>query len=142
MRDHLFRRVYKLRKKFCYLIKKVPKGKNAVTKELSACIEDRFNGFQLEKRLCENERRHLYRPIDIVCKSVSKINQIDNFYFSKSMRNAYRFVSQKKGRVTPSTADQCYACSKFFIDIRIAVVTCLGSCTNSKIKVFKLFLIM
>ena len=57
MSENLFLRVYELRKKFCYLIKKVPKGKNTITKELSSCVEERFNGFQLVKRLGENERR-------------------------------------------------------------------------------------
>ena len=71
MRKNLFLRVYELRKKFFYLIKKVSKGKNAVTKELSACVEERFDGFQLVKRLCEKERRHFYRPIDIVYKQIS-----------------------------------------------------------------------
>ena len=58
MSENLLLRVYELRKKFRYLIKKVPKGKNANTKELSVCVEERFNGFQLVKRLGENERRH------------------------------------------------------------------------------------
>ena len=88
MSQNLLLRVYELRKKFRYLIKKVPKGKNANTKELLACVQERFNGFQLVKRLGETERRHFYRPIDIVYKPVSKISQTVNCYFSKSMKNA------------------------------------------------------
>ena len=74
MSENLLLRVSELRIKFCYVIKKVPKGKNAITKELSACVEGRFNGFQLLERLGKNERRYFYRPNDIVCKPVSKIN--------------------------------------------------------------------
>ena len=74
MSENLLLRVSELRKKFCYVIKKVPKGKNAITKEQSACVEERFNGFQLVERLGKKERRHFYRPTDIVYKPVSKIN--------------------------------------------------------------------
>ena len=64
MSKSLILRVYKLRKKFRSLIKKVPKGKNVITKD--TCLEECFNGFQLVKRLGKNERRYFYRPIDIV----------------------------------------------------------------------------
>ena len=116
--ESLFLRVYELRNQFCCLIKKVPNGKNVITKELSACVEERFNGFQLVKRLGENECRHFYRPINIVYKPVSKIKPIVNCYFSKSMRNAYRVVNYKRGRAAPSIADQCYACNRSFIELR------------------------
>ena len=43
----------------------MPKSKNAITKELSACVEERFNAFQFVKGFAENERRPFYRPIDI-----------------------------------------------------------------------------
>ena len=74
MSENLLLRVSELRKKFCYVIKKVPKGKNAIMKELSACVEEHFNGFQLVERLGKNERRYFYRPTDIVYEPVSKIN--------------------------------------------------------------------
>ena len=81
-------RVYELRKKFRYLIKKVSKSKNIIQRDLSACVEERFNGFELVRKPTENERKQLLKPIDIVYRPVSKINRIINFYFSKSMRNA------------------------------------------------------
>ena len=65
MSKNLVLRVYELRKKFRYVIKKMPKSKNAITKELSACVQERFNAFQFVKGFAENERRPLYRPIDI-----------------------------------------------------------------------------
>lgn len=61
MSENLFLRVYELIKKFYYLIKKLPKDKNSIAKELSACVGERFNGFSLWKRLGENKRRHFYR---------------------------------------------------------------------------------
>ena len=69
-------------------------------------VDENFNGFELVGKLSEYETRQLFKPIDVVYRPVSKINQIINCYFSKSMRNAYRVVSERKyGQIT-STADQ------------------------------------
>ena len=68
-------------------------------------VEENFNGFELVRKLSEYETRQLFKPIDVVYRPVSKINQIINCYFSKSMRNAYCVVSERKyGQIT-STAD-------------------------------------
>ena len=32
----------------------MPKGKNTAQRELPACVEERFNGFELVKKLAEN----------------------------------------------------------------------------------------
>ena len=93
MSKNLFLRVYQPRKKFRYLIKKVPKGRNIIQRGLSACVEERFNGFELARKLTENERKQLFKPIDIVYRPVSKINQVINCYSSKSMRNAYQTLA-------------------------------------------------
>ena len=79
------------------MTKKVPKTKNVVKRDLLACIEERFNGFKI-----------IYKP-------VSKISQTINYYFSKSMRNAYRVVSDLKKGKDVTSADQRFACNKFFI---------------------------
>ena len=97
-----FLRGYELRKKFRYLIKKMPKGKNVVQRDLLACFEVHFNGFELVRKLSENETRKLFKPTDVVYRPVSKINQILDCYFSKSTRNAYRVVSvRKNGQIAP-----------------------------------------
>ena len=74
----------------------MPREKNTVQMELSACVEERFNGFELvKKKLTKNPIKQLCRPIDIVYKPVSEINQIINYFFAVSMRNAYWVVSNK-----------------------------------------------
>ena len=110
----LFSRVYEFSKTFRYLIKKVPKEKNIAQRKLSACVEKRFNGFGLVKKLDENLIRQNYKSINIVYKPVPKINQIINCYFTISMRNVYRVVSDKNNVFT--TTDQCFGCNKFFIE--------------------------
>ena len=114
MNKNLFGRVYELRKKFRYLIKNAPQNKNVVQRDLWAYVEERLYGFDIVRKPTENEKKELFKPIGIVYKPVSKVNQIINCYFSKSMRNAYRAISDKKGKES-TTVEQCYACNKFFI---------------------------
>ena len=71
------------------------------------------------RKLTENERKKLLKPIDIVYKPVSKLNQIINCYLSKSMRKIYRVISDLKKEKETTTAEQCYACNKFFIKKKI-----------------------
>ena len=94
--------MYEPRKSFAtlYLIKKVPKGKNIIQRDLSACVEECFNDFELVKKLTKNERKKLFKAIGIVYRPVSKINQVINCYFSKSMRNAYRILADLKPEKT------------------------------------------
>ena len=78
MSKNLFLKVYDLRKKFRYLIKKVPQNKDIAQRDLSACVEERFNGSGIVRKLNKNERRRLFKPIDIVYRPASKINQTIN----------------------------------------------------------------
>ena len=48
--------MYTLRKKFRYLIKKGP-NKNEVAPDLSACVKERFNGFDIVKILQERKKK-------------------------------------------------------------------------------------
>ena len=74
MCTNLFLRVYDLRKTFCYLIKNAPLNKNFVQRDLSACVEERFNDFNIVRKLTENEVKELFKPNDIVYRPVSKLN--------------------------------------------------------------------
>ena len=53
MKKKIFLQVYEFRKKICYLIKKMPKGKNTAQRDLSACVEERFIGFKVKTVNCE-----------------------------------------------------------------------------------------
>ena len=77
----LFLWIYEFRKKFQYLIKRMPGGEgggDTAQRDLSACVEKHFNHFELVKKLTENSIRQNYKPINIVDKPVS-INQIINY---------------------------------------------------------------
>ena len=97
----LLLRVYELRKKFCQ-------------EGSSGLVEKRFNGFEIVRKVTEDQRKENFQPIEIVYKPVSKISQTINCYFSKSMRNAYHVVGDLKKGKDVSSVDQCFACNKFF----------------------------
>ena len=119
MEKSLFLRVYELKKKFRYLIKKLPKSKNSVKPDLLDCVEERFNGFHIIRQLNQHEQRKDFKLIDIVYKPISNLKQKINCYFSKLMRNTYRVnCEQKSGQNRASTAEQCSACNRFFIEIK------------------------
>lgn len=54
--DNEFFRVCELRKKFCYLIKKVPQNKYVIQGDISTCVEERFNGCDIVRKLTGNEK--------------------------------------------------------------------------------------
>ena len=93
---NLFLRVYELSKKFRYLIKKLPKSKNSVKCDLSACLEEHFNGFHVIRQLNQYEQKKDFKPVDIVYKLISNLKQKINCYFCTSMRNTYRVNSEQK----------------------------------------------
>ena len=58
---NLFLRAYELRKKIRYLIKKLPKGKNSVKRNLSACAEEHFSGFYIIRQLSRYEQKKRFQ---------------------------------------------------------------------------------
>ena len=59
MNKNIFLRVHELKKEFGYLIKKVPQNKNIIQRDYSACAEERFNCFDIVRKLTENEKKEL-----------------------------------------------------------------------------------
>ena len=102
----LFLRVYELRKKFRYLIKTIPQKKNVVQRELSTCFEERFNGFEIIRKLTENEKK----------KCSSRLT-----LFTSLCQNLIKSaVSELKKGKEMTTEEQYYVCNKFFIQKNIA----------------------
>ena len=99
---------------FCCLIKKVPSEKNVIQRDLLTCVEKRFNDFNIVRRIAENEQKENHVAVDVDYKSVSRIDQIENFYFTSSMRNAYRAASHLGKGLEIMAAQQCHSFNKFF----------------------------
>ena len=86
---NLFLRVFEQRKKLKYMIKKSP-TKNEVKRELSSCVEERFNGFQVVWHLFGKEEKRKFVPLDIVYKPIRIIDQKIECYFTNEIRLVYR----------------------------------------------------
>ena len=123
MKTRLFLEVFDLQKKFRFLIKKVPQKRNVVQRVLSACVEEQFNDFDIVRRIAENKQQENYVAIDIVYKPVPRIDQIVNYCFTSSIRNAYRAASHLEKGLENTAAEQCYACNKFFCRKKVWKVT-------------------
>ena len=114
---NLFLRVFEKRKQFRYVIKKL-RTKNEVKRELSSCIKERFNGFQVVRHLFGKEEKRKFEPLDIVYKPIKSLEQKIECYFTDEIRLAYRAVVHRGKLMFDSmTAEQCYACNFFVAGI-------------------------
>ena len=116
MEKNLVLPVYELRRKFRYLIKKGPQ-KNEVHRELSTCIESRFNGIEIVKVVMSSEKRVMFKPLDIVYKPISAADQNFDCFIADSVRLFYRALIRRGKNSTESmTTEQCFACNKLFVE--------------------------
>ena len=86
-----FLRVYERRDKFRYLIKKDVHGKNNVLRDLSACVIQKFDGYEISKQKLKREQKCFLEPIDIVYEPV-KENENIKCYFASDLALAYRHI--------------------------------------------------
>ena len=63
--------------------------KNNTIKTLSACIQTRFNGFNVVALYLENQKKKELYPIDIIYEPVRNSDEIIKFFFSKDIRFVY-----------------------------------------------------
>ena len=108
-----FLRVYKLRKKFRHLSLKNPK-KQTVVRQLSSCIHEKFNGFNIITIEHGKKLRKKFKPIDIIYKPVKKADAEIKCYFSQDMSRAYRNTCNKGEKLSHGFGYQWYCCNKFF----------------------------
>ena len=94
-KNGLVLRVYKLKDKFRYLIKQNSE-KKTVLRELSSCVIETFNGFNIVRIEFSKNLRQPFRSIDIIYKPVKKYDDIVNCFFSKKLNLAFR-VSYSEG---------------------------------------------
>ena len=86
---NLFLRVFELKQKFHCLIKQDSEKKNII-RDLSACIIEKFNGFNIVRIEFDRKIRQKMCPIDIIYKPVKKEDEIIECFFSSQMNLAYR----------------------------------------------------
>ena len=108
-----FLRVYKFRKIFRHLSLKNPK-KQTVVRQLSSCIHEKFNGFNIISNEHSKKSRKKFKPIDIIFKPVEKPNAEIKCYYSQDLLKACRNTCNKGKKLSHGFGNQCYDCGKLF----------------------------
>ena len=72
----LFLRVYERCDKFRHLIKKGVRGKNNIICDLSSCVIQRFNGYEILKHQLKDQEEQFQEPVDIIYEPVNDNSSI------------------------------------------------------------------
>ena len=104
-----FFRVFELKSKFRHLALKNPKKQNIV-RQLSSCINEKYNGFHLISIDYSKKLRSKVKPINMIYKS-SKSPEKEVLCFSTNISKSYRNSCDK---VSHGFAFECYYCGKYF----------------------------
>ena len=116
-KHNMFLRVFELKNKFRYIIKQNSEQKKYF-REVSACLVERFNGFQIVRLEFDNEVRREFTPLDIIYNPVIKLDAIINCYFTDRIHLAFKALYNETTNWTKprsSCAFQCYFCGKFCV---------------------------
>ena len=101
-----------------FLIKKKVEGQNELTKNLSSCIIEKFNGHEIIKNNLSHQEKINFRPIEIVyepsfdertpvvCNFTLKINLAYKSYMGNMMKGEEKVYNR--------TIRQCYYCQNYF----------------------------
>ena len=113
--NKLFLRVYELKDKFRYLTEDTADNKKII-RELSSCINEKFNGFNIVRIEFDQKIRQNFSPIDILYKPVKKEDEIIDCFFTDKMSLAYRttYSTGNEKKLEHGCAFRCHFCSKFF----------------------------
>ena len=113
MQNNIFLRVYENKDKFWYLFHQTNKEKRVIRK-ISACINEKFNGFNVAAPpLSKGKKKDLF-PVDIIYKPVRSQDEVVECFFSTDIRYAYQGTHEKGDDVEHVMPYECYYCSTFF----------------------------
>ena len=112
-KNNLFSCIFELKEKFRCLIKQDSEKKSLI-RVFSACIIEKFNGFNIVRIEFDRKLRQKMSPIDIIYKPVKKEDEIIEYFFSSQINLAYRATFSENLKLRHSTAFQCYFCSNYY----------------------------
>ena len=113
MKNNLCLRVYKLKDKFRFLIKQDSNKKGAF-RELSSCIIEKFNSFNIVQLEFEKKLRRELSPIDILYKPAKSDKENLDCFFTTAINLDYRTSFSEGEKIRHGTAFQCFFGSKYF----------------------------
>ena len=114
-----FLRFYKRRNKFRYQLKQKLKEKNQMKRELSTCIIQKFNGYELLRNHLNSRERKIFNAIDIVYDPTLNDEKPMKCFFAPEICLGFytSYEKMRKGKkVTDHTkARQCHYCNNYFV---------------------------
>ena len=113
-----FLRFYERRNKFRYQLRQKLKEKNQMKRELSACVIQKFNGYELIRNSLNSKERKDFVPIDIVYKPTLKEIKSIECFFAQNIYLGYTTAVERtkygKKIIERCVARQCHYCNNFF----------------------------
>ena len=105
-----------MKDKFRYLTEDTADNKKII-RELSSCINEKFNGFNIVRIEIDQKIRQNFSPIDILYKPVKKEDEVIDCFFTDKMSLTYRatYSTGNEKKLKHSCAFRCHFCSKFFL---------------------------
>ena len=94
-------------------IKKSKKKQNIV-RQLSSCINKRYNGFHVISVEYSKKLRKNLKPIDIIYKPVKSPEKHIQCYYSQDISKSYRNSCGDGEKLSHGFTFDCYYCGKFF----------------------------
>ena len=110
---NFFLKVYELKEKLRPLVKQNPDKKNIV-RELSGCITNKYNGFNIVRLEQSKKIMRKFITIEIIYKPVKNCNEVINCYFSNKINLAFRSTFSENGILRHGTAFKCHFCSNYY----------------------------
>ena len=115
-----FLRFYERRNKFRYQLSQKLNEKNRMRAELSACVIQKFNGYDLLKANLKYSEKKDLLPIDIVYEPTLNTEKPIECSFASEIHLAFntcyeKIVKGNKKKVKCSITKQCPYCNNFFM---------------------------
>ena len=113
-----FLKFFERRNVYRFLIKKKVQRKNEVTRNLSACVLEKFNGYETIRNDLSRKEKVDFRAIDIASESSFDKTTPVICYFSPNIQLAYRSYigkfEKRQEKVINRTVRQCHYCQNYF----------------------------
>ena len=114
MKNDYFLRIYERKEKFRQINHKTSKNKS-ITREVSSCVKQKFNGFNVLSIEYDKKIRKKFVSIDIIYKPVKKVDDVIECFFSTDFHLANKAAFNKGVKISHSNAHQCYFCGNYYV---------------------------
>ena len=102
------------------MIRKPPLGKNTFIRNVSSCVINRYNGYDIVKIAQKDCIISCFSPLDIVYDPIEDPNKIIKCYFTDNIHFAFRLKCSRRKRLGDSDMRidkihqyECQSCNKF-----------------------------